>query len=146
MTRSEGQVLVDRLWDKISPEPMSGCWFWLGHLGRLGYGQMKVCNQMWKAHRLVYTLFRGTIPVGAELDHLCRQRDCVNPDHLEPVTHRENILRGVGVASCCAKKTHCLRGHPLSGRNLIVADHGRRRRCRECTNQIEAARRPRRIK
>lgn len=136
--------MEDVITDRISPEPMTGCWLWTGHITRLGYGQLKIKGKSWKAHRLVYTRERGQIPLGMELDHLCRQRDCVNPDHLEPVTHRENILRGEGVAARCASRTHCVHGHPLSGENLMICDNGHRRRCKACTKLIEAARQPRR--
>ena len=124
---------------RISPEPMSGCWLWTGHITHLGYGALKTASKTWKAHRLVYTLLKGAVPPGLELDHLCRTRSCVNPEHLEPVTHRENIMRGEGLAANCARKTHCKNGHPLSGSNCRVRPDGGRR-CLTCKRTKELRR------
>jgi len=83
-------TLEERLWSKVSPEPMSGCWLWTGALSS-GYASL---GSGAYAHRVYYELTRGKIPDGLELDHKCRVPCCVNPDHLEPVTHRENMRRG----------------------------------------------------
>lgn len=83
------------------------CWQWLGETNQGGYGRVKINGRRVVAHRVVYKSVRGPIPVGLTLDHLCRNTDCVNPFHQEPVTARENILRGNGVAARHAKKTHC---------------------------------------
>lgn len=85
----------------------NGCWEWTGGIDRGGYGKW----QHGKAHRVVYTKLRGPIPEGMQLDHRCRNRACVNPDHLEPVTNRENILRGNGHTAINARKQTCKRGH-----------------------------------
>jgi hypothetical protein len=77
----------------------------------------------------------GEIPKGLQLDHLCRTPLCFNPQHLEPVTSKENTMRGLGVSSLNAKKTHCKHGHLLSGNNLVIL-HGNKRNCRECKNRI----------
>jgi hypothetical protein len=74
------------------------------------------------------------------LDHLCRNKACVNPAHLEPVTNRENVLRGVGLSAENARKTHCKRGHPLSGDNVVVSKGGRKRRCVACERLRDAGR------
>lgn len=102
------------------------CWIWTGAKKR-GYGTLDQVG----SHRLAYLHFRGPIPTGLILDHLCRVRNCVNPWHLEAVTHKENILRGVGLAAINAKKTACKRGHPFTPDNI----YGRRgwRQCRECS-------------
>lgn len=89
----------------------SGCWEWTGAVDLNGYGVVYGNGRMRKAHRVLYEKANGTVPHGLELDHLCRNRKCVNPDHLEPVTHRENILRGVGTAASRARQTHCKHGH-----------------------------------
>lgn len=107
-----------------------GCWHWLGVL-KNGYGVVNWNSRMWRAHRLVYELRIGAIPAGLQLDHLCRNRSCVNPAHLEPVTNRENVLRGDGVTARNSKKTHCKHGHALAGNN-VEARHGGGRECREC--------------
>lgn len=106
-----------------------GCWLWTGFTDTAGYsrfspgdGNRKTCH----AHIFSYEHFIGPVPQGKELDHLCRIRRCVNPTHLEPVTHLVNMRRGSH-----ATKTHCKQGHPLSGENLYLAPNGCRR-CRTC--------------
>jgi hypothetical protein len=119
------------------PEPNSGCWLWLGGLSGGGYGSVSVVDVQATAHRFSYELYKGPIPEGLQLDHLCRNRSCVNPDHLEPVTSRENILRGEGLSAINARKTHCPLGHELTGKNLIT--RGRKRRCRTCQRHQQRA-------
>lgn len=114
----------------------SGCWEWTGGLSR-GYGQWHHAYISGKstsriAHRVMYELRKGPIPKGLALDHLCRNRKCVNPDHLEPVTHRENILRGVSPAATRHKQTECHRGHPLNTENTYVFKRDGSRHCRAC--------------
>ena len=75
------------------PEPNTGCWLWLGGLNQKGYPQFKHQQRTWRAHRFMYERAKGPLPEGLTLDHLCRVRSCVNPDHLEPVTHAENCRR-----------------------------------------------------
>jgi hypothetical protein len=112
----------------------SKCWLWTGTRTPQGYG--KFCHgpakdrTQWLAHRLSWTLANGEIPEGMVLDHLCRNPACVNPDHLEPVTIGENVLRGEGIAAQHKRKTHCKRGHALTEDNLYPAKRGRV--CKEC--------------
>lgn len=117
------------------PIPWSGCWIWLGAPTSEGYGVIRVGNKKQDyAHRVSYNLFVGPIPQGLEIDHKCRIRCCVNPAHLEAVTHRENARRGdAGKAAAMAKAaiTHCPRGHPYDDANTYLLQ-GRRRQCREC--------------
>lgn len=130
--------LLERFMKSISPEPNSGCWLWLGAVDRKGYGTISIATGGGKkraafAHRISHELFRGAIPTGMEIDHLCRLPCCVNPDHLEPVTHRENDLRGFGAPAMNARKTHCSSGHPFTPENTYYAGKGRHRRtCRTC--------------
>lgn len=72
-----------------------GCWIWQRSVDDKGYGRIAIKDKQWKVHRLTYTLFVGPIPSHLELDHTCRHRDCCNPEHLEPVTHKENFMRGI---------------------------------------------------
>lgn len=106
------------------------CWNWKGATLR-GYGRFRYFGHYIQAHRAAWLLLVGPIPESLELDHLCRNRSCVNPSHLEPVTGRENKLRGDTVNARNAHKSECLRGHPLSGENLYVGPDGKRQ-CRMC--------------
>lgn len=94
----------DRFWSKV--EKTDTCWLWLGARTRGGYGLFRL-KKMRSAHRVVYEMMVGRIPDGYDLDHLCRVRHCVNPAHLEPVTERENALRGFGACGIHARKTAC---------------------------------------
>lgn len=108
-----------------------GCWTWTRKDNGMGYGRAVVGARHCRAHVLAYEAFVGPVPDGLELDHLCRNRTCVNPRHLEPVTHRENVLRGECFAAVNARKTHCPQGHPYAGDNLYIEGHSRR--CRKCS-------------
>lgn len=112
----------------------SGCWLWTRSKTKLGYAQFFYAGKMSKGHRYAYSFFKGPIPKDKVLDHLCRVRHCVNPDHLELVTNRENVLRGISSAATNAKKTHCKRGHELSGSNVFLCKKGggRWRECKKC--------------
>ncbi len=98
----------------------SGCWLWTGGLDTGGYGIFTVMGTNMGAHRWAYEHYVGSIPDGLVIDHLCRRRNCVNPDHMEPVTVAENNLRGVGVGAINARKTHCKHGHPFDDDNTYV--------------------------
>jgi len=115
----------------IMPVTESGCWIWTGSCQPRGYGLFNLSGKPELAHRVAYQLWRGEIPDECELDHLCRVTSCVNPEHLEAVVHRTNVLRGVGKAAKYIKRTHCARGHRLSGKNLHLRSDGGRR-CRMC--------------
>ena len=128
--------LENRFWAKVNKDgPLwngTPCWPWLGKPDYLGYGRFwsKICI---KAHRFAYELLIGPIPKGLEIDHLCRNRACVNPYHMEPVTHHENILRGE-TGQNFATKTYCPRGHPYDKGNTLVYKGSRF--CRECKKYI----------
>lgn len=105
-----------------------GCWEWTAARTREGYGRFGLHGRRRQAHRVVYQWLVGPVPDGMVLDHLCRNRACVRPDHLEPVTDKVNVLRGEGPAPRNASKTHCLAGHPYDEENTYRRPDG----CRDC--------------
>lgn len=117
---------IERLSLHFLPTDSSECWLWLGALDKSGYGVAYYEGRAQRAHRAVYSERVGPIPKGLELDHLCKVRRCVNPLHLLPVTHAENMSRGTSKA----ERPNCKQGHPFVGDNLIVRNG--RRDCREC--------------
>jgi HNH endonuclease len=119
--------ITERLLSKIAFAP-SGCWLWTAATNN-GYALLwdNERQKLVKAHRVAYELFIGAIPDGLELDHLCRVRHCVNPEHLEPVTRSENMLR-----SPLIRRERCSKGHPLTEGNVIYKKDGKRDRCRTC--------------
>lgn len=143
-------TLEERFMAKTRQSP-SGCLEWVGVTHR-GYGHFGMRSPvtgkptMAKAHRVAYEMRFGKIPEGLVIDHLCRNRSCVNPDHLEPVTARENTLRGINFSAVNAKKTHCPQGHPLSGENLYVIPSTGGRTCRTCKRAESKARAERKRK
>lgn len=134
MCRSE----ADRFWEKVD---ISGtCWEWTAAKMKYGYGRFRSGGSYENggrivfAHRWAYEYLRGPIPAGLVLDHLCRNPSCVNPDHLEPVTSGENVLRGSGLAAKNAAKTHCPQGHDYTDENTHRDSLGRRN-CRACDRE-----------
>jgi hypothetical protein len=131
--------LPQRMTGKYYIDETTGCWLWTGALTGSGYARMNHHGKHVTAHRAMYELVVGPVPKGLDLDHLCRMRRCINPAHLEPVTRAENLRRGIqaGVNVINAAKTHCLRGHPLSGDNVRLETTGSRR-CRTCERKRRA--------
>ena len=127
-----GTVTLMEILPRVNVFAAGGCWEWKGApLQTSGYCRLKMQGRSVMAHRAVFEALIGPIPIGLQIDHLCRNRRCVNPAHLEVVTASENQRRGTSPASRNAVKTHCEHGHPLSGNNLFVRRDGRRR-CRTC--------------
>lgn len=120
-----------RFHEKYRVDPETGCWLWTDKPDRHGYGEFWMNGRNHRAHNAAYVLLVGPIPDGLEPDHLCRVTLCVNPDHLEPVTHRENMLRGETLGARNAAKTHCPRGHPYDEANTYIGTKGGRW-CRAC--------------
>lgn len=130
-----GKVEVARRLARRSRRALSGCVVWRGAVQSRGYGCMNVGGgKIALAHRVAYFLAHGEISDALTIDHLCRNRRCVNPAHLEQVTCRENNRRGFGFSGVNARKTQCRRGHALSGDNLRV-----RRGHRECWTCVRAS-------
>lgn len=129
----------ERIYKNSIPEPNSGCWLWLGYVNPKGYAICSTKNTTKRAHRLSYCEFVGPIPDGMEIDHKCRVRCCVNPQHLEPITHAENIRRVLPYVRGPARGTHCQRGHPFTSDNIITNKRDCRRQCRACRNLMRAA-------
>lgn len=134
----QARVLAER--SVVGP---GSCRTWTGTRTANGYGVMRVLRHRLYVHRLAYTLACGPIPDGLEVDHLCRNRLCVNPDHLQPVTTRENGLRGVGACATNARKEECDHGHAYTAENTLTNRLGHRR-CRTCWNDYRRQYRARR--
>lgn len=117
--------------DKVKVDPETGCWLWQGYVTVHGYGQFWNGDRLVGAHVFGYEAHKGPVPDGLDLDHLCRVRRCVNPDHLEAVTRRENLLRGLTIPAAKAAQTHCEHGHEFTEANTYRGANGKRS-CRIC--------------
>lgn len=138
---------IERLQRRIVIDPDTGCHNWSGFVSKEGYGRIGTEAGVRMTHRVAYEARKGVVPAGLLLDHLCRNRRCCNPEHLEAVTQQVNALRGEGVAAKNSRKTHCIRGHEFTPEN--TARHGRNRRgrvCRKCRNARTAQRKALRLK
>jgi hypothetical protein len=142
--------VLDRFWRKIAVAGPHDCWEWMGTRDHLGYGKFsiggarKYGGREVKAHAFAYEVIVGPIPEGLTIDHLCRNPGCVNPAHLEAVTHGENMRRGNGFSGLNFRKTHCDRGHAFDRVNtrIKVDTRGRvHRACRNCQREDQRSRR-----
>lgn len=129
-----GRGVSERVAERFAPGDPDACWVWRGSVSPLGYGRFHYVlagrTVYGMAHRLVYEMAVGEIPAGMDIDHLCRNRRCVNPGHLEPVTHRENCRRG---AADRPPRKACRNGHRMTEANTFRTDRNpAHRRCREC--------------
>lgn len=118
--------VISKAWKERIVNNSNGCWMWVGGKNVNGYASGQLNNRTVRVHKAIYELLVKKVGRGLELDHLCKNRNCVNPRHLEEVTHLENMRRGV-----LANKTHCVRGHKLDGENLLPSTP-KRRSCRLC--------------
>lgn len=126
------QVYVNRFWQKV--DKTSTCWLWKAGKSDRGYG-IYYAGKMRRAHIVAYELMIGSVPEGLELDHICRIRHCVNPDHLEAVTHQQNCKRDF-----TDRNTHCKRGHEMTPENTY--NYGQRL-CKTCHSMRVSAYRKR---
>lgn len=118
------------------------CWQWVGGGDGMGYGYFWNGKRCVRAHRFSYETFVGPIAVGLQIDHLCRNRLCVNPEHLEPVTQKVNLLRGESQPARNAVKTHCVHGHEFTPENTYHKPGESWRNCRTCTRLANRKNRP----
>lgn len=130
--------LEEAFWQRVTPGSVDECWPWHGTLHQDGYGQYRVGGRkgkMWRAHRMSFLIAHGELPPEPlVIDHVCRNRACVNPAHLEAVSDAENIRRGILMERYLrfrASQTHCKRGHLLDEANLLKSSDGHRR-CKTC--------------
>lgn len=150
MTVHDVSDLSERLLRRVAVNAVTACWEWTGYKINDGYGRLydSATKKKQLAHRLAYEELLGPVPAGLQLDHLCRNRACINPAHLEPVTHWENTRRSpIHFAAICARKTHCVHGHEFTPENTRIevrADGRRHRKCRECGRLKDARRTERR--
>ena len=138
---------LKRFWAKVDKNgPLfnsTPCWLWTAQINNKGYGKLKPPKGMSQlAHRFAYETFIAQIPQDLEIDHLCRNRRCVNPQHMEPVTHAENMKRGIGGHNQ-RSKTHCPQAHPYDLFNTYIGPTNGDRQCRTCKNEHQRAKRAR---
>ncbi|MGY1946596.1 HNH endonuclease signature motif containing protein [Nocardia asiatica] len=133
MTEFGDRRLPVRFWRKAAVDSVTDCWTWRAAKSTSGYGKFALRqNQPGYAHRIAYEALVGTIPEGLVIDHLCRNKLCVNPSHLEAVPQRINVIRGESLWGANAVKTHCDSGHQFTPENTYIRPGGRKRDCKEC--------------
>lgn len=140
MTNGNGEDLKKKIIGRKETDK-NDCWNWSG-AKRKGYGMIKVGMKQMSVHRVLYEILVAPIPEGYVIDHLCRNKSCINPAHLQPVTSKENTLRGTSFAAINSKKTHCPKGHEYTQENLGKNKAGRRV-CKQCNRDRMKSRVPR---
>ncbi len=133
-TRHPELTNEERFWLRVGSPDNNGCRQWLGFINENGYGTITFKGHTEKAHRVAFELSGHKLLDGYDLDHLCRNRGCVNPDHLEVVDRRTNLLRGVGSTARYAQRTYCDNGHEFNEENTYLHPNGARY-CRICKSE-----------
>ncbi len=129
--------LGERFMAKVKISESNDCWNWDAYVDPDGYGRFVLNGRTFRAHRASYVLFIGPIPDGLEIDHLCRNRGCVNPSHIEAVSRRTNWLRSQSPSAINLSKTHCINGHAFDTANTRTGRNGMRY-CRRCNADAAA--------
>jgi len=130
------EKLPARFWSKVRKTDQ--CWFWTASkIGNRGYGKYWHDGKLKLAHVVSFEAHHGPVPTGLVVDHICNVRECVNPNHLQAITQRDNARRGAGFSGLNSRKTHCAKGHELTDENVKIVKRvdGIRRKCRECDRQ-----------
>lgn len=135
---------IKRLFSKIEPDFETGCWNWTGYTGSTGYGHIRIDKILYRTHRLMYAWFVGPLPTGKGkdipvVDHICNNRLCCNPSHLQLISDTENILKGNGATAAKFRQTHCHNGHPLPN---AINGHRRCMACNRAWNRSNYAKKP----
>jgi len=140
------EAVKSAIFNKSMPEPNTGCWIWMGDSVKGGYGRFHLSernkSRKWLSHRISYKVFKGEIPDGHTIDHLCKNTHCCNPSHLEAVTMKENTYRGNSFSRINKDKTHCKNGHQFTVDNTYRYNDGRR----DCLTCIKVRERNRYLK
>jgi hypothetical protein len=146
VTPIERENIIARFMARVKVDSLTGCWNWTGYLGKTGYARQVVKSlKINYAHRVAWlVLARRKIPTGKQIDHLCRNRRCVNPNHMEAVTSRENTMRGENFCAKQVQQTHCKYGHPFDKKNTYVNPTNHERHCRMCARTYQKILRARR--
>lgn len=134
--------IESRFWAKVKKRSR-GCWEWTGFVDKAGYARVRDdggrTGEVLYAHRVSFEIHKGTIPEGLEIDHLCRNRQCVNPEHLEAVTHKTNVLRGASPMAASSREKVCFRGHPMTPENYYRSPISGKGLCRVCRREKAAS-------
>lgn len=131
--------IIERLLEKVEKDFVKGCWLWRGSTSN-GYGYIGYKNKNLRVHIVSYLIFKGKFPIGFDIHHKCNVRNCCNPDHLEAITHLENVLKSTSPAAIAAQQTQCINGHPFD------QIYKGRRRCGTCAKNNSKRQRERKRK
>lgn len=142
MRRSRHPPLEQRFWPQV--EKTDTCWLWRGWIDKDGYGNIHGFGKQQGSHRVAWMMLNGAVPDGLVIDHICRVRNCVNPEHLRAITFVQNVMCGEGPCARHKRKTHCTNGHELTEENVHLRGGGKWRSCRICERAADKRKRGRR--